>query len=96
MFLGAGSGELFEDIVRHGSHNIFWCYGFERDVAQYKKIKSNNKTNEMSYTSFYLRRCFTSTQMNIKRDEDGLLPILEAYWRFTNMSECLDIFIGNP
>ena len=74
MFLGAGSGELFEDIVRHGSHNIFWCYGFERDVAQYKKIKGNNKTNEMSYTSFYLRRCFTSTQMNIKRDEDGLLP----------------------
>ena len=73
-FVIAGGGKLLEDIVRHGSHDIFCCYGFERDVAQYKKITSNHKTNEISYTSFYLRRCYTITHMNIKRDEDGLFP----------------------
>ena len=65
MFCNAGSGELFEDIVRHGSHDVFWCYGFERDVTQYKKNTSNHKTNEIFYTSFYLRRCFTITHMNM-------------------------------
>lgn len=73
MFCASCSGELFQDIVRHGSHNIFWCYGFERDVAQYKKITSNRKINEISYTSFYLRRCFTIMHINIHKDEDGLL-----------------------
>ena len=74
MFCNAGSGELFEDIVRCRSHFVFWCYRFERDVAQYKKITSNHKTNEISYTFFYLRHCFIITHMNIQRDEDGLLP----------------------
>lgn len=74
MFCVSGSSELFKDIVRHGSHNILWCYEFERDVAQYKKITSNHKINDISYTSFYLRRCFTTTHINIQRDEDGLLP----------------------
>jgi hypothetical protein len=74
MFCNVGSGELFEDNVRHVSHDIFWCCGLERDVAQFKKITSNHKINEISYTSFYSRRCFTITYMIIQRDEDGLLP----------------------
>ena len=74
MFCNACSSELFEDIVRHEFHDVFWCYRFERDVAQYKKITSNHKMNEVSYTFFYLRCCFTITYMNIQRDEDGLLP----------------------
>ena len=73
-FCNVGNSEIFEDIVWHGSHDVFWCYEFERDVAQYKKITSNHKINEISYTSFYLCRCFTITHMNIQGEEDGLFP----------------------
>lgn len=74
LYYDAHGGELFEDIVQHESHDIFWCYGFERDVAQYKKITSNHRTNKFFYTSFYLNRCFKITHINIKKDQDGVLP----------------------
>jgi hypothetical protein len=91
MFCNAGSGELFKDNVRHVSHDILWCCRLERDAAQYKKITSNHKINKISYTSFYLRRCFTITYINIQRDEDGLLPdsrgILELH-KYVKVSKC--------
>jgi hypothetical protein len=27
-----GNGDLFEDILRHGCQDIFWCYAYEREV----------------------------------------------------------------
>ena len=92
LFYNVGNGELFEAIVRHGSHDIFWYYGFERDVVLYKKITSNQKANELSYTSFYLRRCFIITHININKDLNGLLfftrdlLIVQKYVRFLNYS----------
>lgn len=70
----AESGELFDDIIRHGSHDIFWCYGFESDVAKYKRTSTNQKSNEISYTSYFLRQCFTITYNIIQKDLEGILP----------------------
>jgi hypothetical protein len=73
LFCDVDSDKLFEDIVRHESHDISWCYWFERDVSQYKKITRNHKTNKISYTSYYLRCCLTITHINIQKVQDGLL-----------------------
>lgn len=92
LFGNAGSGELFEDIVRHELHDIFWCYGFERDVAQYKKIMMNQKANELSYTSFYLKSCFIIIHISIQEDQVGLLSVtrdplvVHRYFRFVKHS----------
>jgi hypothetical protein len=40
----AGSGELLDDIVRHGCHDVYWSYSFERQVATYMGISTNQKT----------------------------------------------------
>ncbi|MCO5554154.1 hypothetical protein L7F22_007680 [Adiantum nelumboides] len=29
----AGNGEILDDILRHGSHDYFWCFSFERCVS---------------------------------------------------------------
>ena len=72
LVYNTGSGELFDDIVRDGAYDIFWCYGFERDVAKYKRIPTNNKSYEISYTS-YLKQCLTNTYHIIQNDLDGLV-----------------------
>lgn len=83
MFCDVGSRKLFEDIIRHGSHDILWHYKFKRDVDQYRRITSNHKTNKISYTFFYLRHCFPIMHINIQGNVDGLLTdskdLLEIY-----------------
>jgi hypothetical protein len=37
------SGELEDDVKRHGCHNIFWCYPFEREIYKVMNISFNKK-----------------------------------------------------
>ncbi|KAI5059377.1 hypothetical protein GOP47_0025696 [Adiantum capillus-veneris] len=48
----AGNGEMLNDILRHGSHDCFWCFSFERCVLVYLSIPTNNNANEISSTKF--------------------------------------------
>jgi hypothetical protein len=50
-----GSGELVDDVERHGCHDIFWCYPFEREISRVVNISSNQKTSEVTYTDYYAR-----------------------------------------
>ncbi|MCO5591175.1 hypothetical protein L7F22_045156 [Adiantum nelumboides] len=68
----AGSGELFDDILRHGSHDCFWCFVFERCVSGYLGIPTNNKANEISYTNFHSRMLFTKLWRQLEQEKDGL------------------------
>ena len=73
-FIDAGSGELLDDVLRHGCHDVYWCYAFERQVSTYMGITTNQKLNETSYINFFVRRSFTFTYMCLQKDHDGLLP----------------------
>ncbi|MCO5569490.1 hypothetical protein L7F22_023203 [Adiantum nelumboides] len=70
----AGNGELLDDVLRHGLHDRFWCYIFERLVKAYSSIKTNNLNNEASFVQFYLRSGFTRVFQALQKDLDGLLP----------------------
>lgn len=63
-----------DDVYRHGMHDVFWCYSFERKVSKYVSISSNNQSNEISYTQYYRRRLFTTIFEHIERDKDGRMP----------------------
>lgn len=39
----AGNGEILDDVCRHGMHDIYWCYGFERMVSSYVGVNTNKK-----------------------------------------------------
>lgn len=69
-----GNGEILDDVYRHGSHDVYWCYDFERKVSTYVNISTNNKSNEISYSQFFRRKVFISTFESIQMDKDGLLP----------------------
>lgn len=69
-----GNGEILDDILRHGSHDVVWCFDYERLVSTYVNIKSNNKDNEISYTNFHRRRLLTRVLMHIQNDRDNLMP----------------------
>ncbi|MCO5595320.1 hypothetical protein L7F22_049361 [Adiantum nelumboides] len=49
----AGCGEIFEDIMRHGSHDCYWCFSFERSISGYLGIPTNNKSNERGIIVIY-------------------------------------------
>lgn len=54
MFCGVKNSKLFDDIVRHGSHNIFWYDDLNVMLYNIKKITPSHKSNEIFYMSFYL------------------------------------------
>lgn len=70
----AGSGEIFEGIKRHGPHNIYWCYRFERMVSDYGRTRTNQKDQEVTYSFHFARRFFTKICSYIWEDDDGLFP----------------------
>ncbi|MCO5591017.1 hypothetical protein L7F22_044993 [Adiantum nelumboides] len=70
----AGNGELLDDVMRHGLHDRYWCYIFERLVKIYSSIKTNNIQDEASFVQFYLRKFFTKVFLVVRSDSDGLLP----------------------
>lgn len=74
-----GNGEILDDIVRHGNHDVVWCFLYERLVSTYVNIKSNNKENEISFTNFHRRKLLTWVLSHIQEDRDGLLPHQRLY-----------------
>ncbi|KAI5064767.1 hypothetical protein GOP47_0019462 [Adiantum capillus-veneris] len=70
----AGNGELLDDIIRHGSHDVYWCYIFERMVSIYMGVKTNKKNNEITYVHFYKRVLFTLDTRVLQEEKDGFLP----------------------
>ncbi|MCO5597525.1 hypothetical protein L7F22_051603 [Adiantum nelumboides] len=75
----AGSGEILDDIICHGNHDVFWCFIFERLVFTYVNIKSNNKENKISFTKYHKRRLLTWVLSYIFKDKDGLLPSQQLF-----------------
>ncbi|MCO5605577.1 hypothetical protein L7F22_059760 [Adiantum nelumboides] len=51
-----GSGDLLDDILSHGLHDLYWCYMVERLVKAYSAIKTNSLNDEASFVQFHLRR----------------------------------------
>jgi hypothetical protein len=72
VFGHTGSGELIDDVESHGCHDIFWCYPFEREISRVVNIASNQKTSEVTYTSYYARQIFTKIHKAMQLDNDGL------------------------
>jgi glycerol-3-phosphate dehydrogenase len=72
VFGHKGSGKLVDDVERHSCHNIFWCYPFEREISRIVNISSNQKTNEVTYTSYYARQIFTKIHKAMQLDNDGV------------------------
>lgn len=69
-----GSGELLDDILRHGGHDIFWCYSFESEVSNVINILSNQANSEVTYNNYFSRYWFTKIYKSIQVDGDGLFP----------------------
>jgi hypothetical protein len=75
---------MIDDIKHHGSHDIFWCFKYERKTSSYLDIKTNQKSNEMTYSSYHSRVAFTTIYKQLQVDEDALFPpqcvILDLHW----------------
>ncbi|KAL3682708.1 hypothetical protein R1sor_000730 [Riccia sorocarpa] len=69
-----GAGELLDDIYRHGPSHVYWCYTFERMVAQYNKVKTNDRNMESTFVARYARTFFSDCCTAIWKNDDGLLP----------------------
>jgi hypothetical protein len=68
------NGEMIDDIKHHGSHDIFWCFKYEIKISSYLDIKTNQKNNEMIYSTYHSRVAFTTIYKQLPVDEDGLFP----------------------
>ncbi len=68
------NGEMIDDIKLHGSHDIFWCFKYERKISSYLDIKTNQKSNEVTYFTSHSRVAFTTIYKQLQVDEDGLFP----------------------
>ena len=69
-----GYGELLDDVIRHGPHDLYWCYWFERNVSSYKSIKTNQKWSEVTYCKYEARIAYKIARENIAQDNDNLYP----------------------
>jgi hypothetical protein len=66
------SEKLVDDVERHGYHDIFWCYPFEREIFKVVNISSNQKTSEVTYTGYYVRQIFTKIHRTMQPNNDSL------------------------
>jgi hypothetical protein len=69
-----GSREILDDVVRHGCHDVFWCYPFEREVTNFVNIRSNQINSEVTYSKKNSRYWCTKMHRVVQLDRDGLLP----------------------
>ena len=87
--LNAGSGEMLDDVIQHGPHDLTWCYRFERNVKGYKSIKTNQKQSEITYSKYESRLAFTIAKEHIEKDKDNLYPtqrvVLEVHKNLLTM-----------
>lgn len=60
--------------MRHGCHDVFWCYPFEREVSNFVNIRSNQLNSEVTFSDFFARYWFTKMYKLVEVDGDGLFP----------------------
>ncbi|MCO5587093.1 hypothetical protein L7F22_041039 [Adiantum nelumboides] len=77
----AGVGEILDDILCHGSHDVIWCYLYERMVSIYVRVKTNHKDEEMTLVNYFRRLLFTWVFAHLQADRDRLLPTTRIYRR---------------
>ena len=65
---------MLDDVVRHGPHDLYWCYRFERSVLSYKSVKTNLKQSELTYSHYEARLAFLSIRELKQKDTDNLYP----------------------
>ena len=63
-----------DDILHHGSHDVIWCYIYERMVSIYDNIKNNHKDYEISFVNYHRRLLFTWVFSHLQVDKDFLMP----------------------
>lgn len=68
------TGELSDDILRHGGHDIFWYYFFEREVSNVINIPSNQVNSEVTYINYFWSNWFTKIYKSIQVDGDDIFP----------------------
>ncbi|KAL3681794.1 hypothetical protein R1sor_024750 [Riccia sorocarpa] len=74
-----GNGEIFDDILRHGHHDLFWVYTFERLVSAYNAISTNNRSSEITYTKYFCRQMVYAAFKRELKDRDGLHRVARTY-----------------
>ncbi|KAL3682778.1 hypothetical protein R1sor_000800 [Riccia sorocarpa] len=74
-----GNGEIFDDILRHGHHDLFWVYTFERLVSAYNAISTNNRSSEITYTKYFCRQMVYVAFKRELKDRDGLHRVARTY-----------------
>ena len=72
--LFTGNGEMLDDVVRHGPHELYWCYHFERRVSSYKNIKTNQKLSEVTYCKYEARSACRTAMESIAEDKNNFYP----------------------
>ncbi|KAL3690068.1 hypothetical protein R1sor_016377 [Riccia sorocarpa] len=86
-----GAGEIIDDVVRHGPSHVYWCYGFERLVSGYNKVKTNSGNMEHTFTMHYARTFFQQCLSQRWEDDDGLFPQQRAELLIhSNLQFCYD------
>lgn len=69
---------MLDDVVRHGPHDLYWCYRFERSVSSYKSIKTNQKLSEVTYCKYEARIAYRIARESIAKENDNLYPPQKA------------------
>jgi hypothetical protein len=75
-----GAAHLMDDVIRHGPHDVYWCYQFEREVSSYMQTAKNTNSYlyDVTFTLYRARTLFTETMKRIDEDRDGLYPVARA------------------
>ena len=80
---------MLDDVVRHGPHDLYWCYRFERSVSLYKSMKTNLKQSEVTYSHYEACLAFLSVRELKQRILTTYILHKELCWR------CMAIFLQN-
>ena len=65
---------MLDNVVRHGPHDLHWCYHFERSVSSYKSIKTNQKLSEVKYCKYEARVAYRTARDCTAKENDNLYP----------------------
>ena len=65
---------MLDDVVRHGPHDLYSCYRFEKSLSSYKSIKTNQKLSEVTYCKYEARVAYRIARERIAKEDDNLYP----------------------
>ena len=65
---------MLDDVVRHGPHDLYWCYCLERSISSYKSIKTNQKLSKVRYCKYEARVAYRTTREWTAKENDNLYP----------------------